>query len=421
MPLAGTRGGWALAAVRPPHEAHWKGHKELKASYMQRRQTTVLAIDAVRPNPSSIERAAALLRAGEVVVFPTETVYGLGADALQTSAVERIFAAKGRPFSDPLIVHIAEEAALEQLTSSIPMQARQLAEAFWPGPLTLILPRSPLVPKLVTAGLETVAIRMPRHPVALALIRAVGSPIAAPSANRFMHVSPTTAQHALADLDGRVPLILDAGPCEVGVESTVLDLCSRVPTILRPGGISLEALRTVLPEVQPPSRSPIYRGYLPPRQGAPIYRVPEYATHGRTSLVSPAKGALPETEAQRSPGQLLTHYAPAVPLLLFDGSVEAMCAAMLTELQRRLERGERVGVLVADEDVAAFRESGAVVQSLGDAAAPEQVAGELFAGLRALEEAGVQVILSRSFDERGLGLAIRDRLFKAAGGKVIMV
>src|SRR3989442_1724356 len=221
---------------------------------MQRRQTTVLAIDSVHPDPSSIERAAALLRAGEVVVFPTETVYGLGADALQTSAVERIFAAKGRPFSDPLIVHIAGEAALEQLTSSIPMQARQLAEAFWPGPLTLILPRSPLVPKLVTAGLETVAIRMPRHPAALALIRAVGSPIAAPSANRFMHVSPTTAQHALADLDGRVPFILDAGPCEVGVESTVLDLCSRVPTILRPGGVSLEALHTVLPEVQPPQR-----------------------------------------------------------------------------------------------------------------------------------------------------------------------
>src|SRR5207302_1896757 len=182
-------------------------------------------------------------------VFPTETVYGLGADTLQTAALERIFVAKGRPFSDPLIVHIADEASLERLTTFIPEQARRLASAFWPGPLTLILPRSPYVPGLVTAGLETVAIRMPRHPVALALIRALGSPIAAPSANRFMHVSPTTAQHALADLDGRIPLILDAGPSEVGVESTVLDLCSAVPTILRPGGVSLEALRGVLPEV----------------------------------------------------------------------------------------------------------------------------------------------------------------------------
>jgi L-threonylcarbamoyladenylate synthase len=351
---------------------------------MQHRQTEVLVIDPVHPDPASIERAAALLRAGEVVVFPTETVYGLGADALQTGAVERIFTAKGRPYSDPLIVHIADEADLERLTSFIPRQVKKLAQAFWPGPLTLILPRSPLVPGLVTAGLETVAIRMPRHPVALSLIRAVGSPIAAPSANRFMHVSPTTAQHALADLGGRVPLILDAGPCEVGVESTVLDLSSEVPTILRPGGVSLEALRTVLPEVQPP--------------------------HQHIKM--------PPASVQRSPGQLLTHYAPAVPLLLFDGTTEAMRAAMLAEVQRRLEQGERVGVLVADEDVASFRESGAIVQSLGDAAAPEQVAGALFARLRALEEANVQVILSRSFDERGLGLAVRDRLLKAAGGQV---
>src|SRR6266571_9158934 len=240
-------------------------------------RTEVVKVDPIYPDKPIIERAAALLRKGEVVVFPTETVYGLGADAFQVQAVERIFAAKRRPFHDPLIVHIAEESALELLTSAIPDSAKRLAEAFWPGPLTLILPRSPQVPGLVTAGLETVAVRMPRHPVALALIRAAASPIAAPSANRFMHVSPTTAQHTLADLDGRVPLILDGGPCAVGVESTVLDLCSAVPTILRPGGVSLEALRTVLPEVQPPSQ-----------------------------LVD----AVP-TNAPQSPGQLLTHYAPA--------------------------------------------------------------------------------------------------------------
>ena len=347
--------------------------------------TEVLAIDPVHPDPATIERAAALLRAGEVVVFPTETVYGLGAAALETGAVERIFSAKERPFNDPLIVHIAGEDALEQLASSISEQAKLLARAFWPGPLTLILPRSPLVPKLVTAGLETVAVRMPRHPVALALIRAAASPIAAPSANRFMHVSPTTAQHALADLDGRVPLILDGGPSEVGVESTVLDLCSGVPTILRPGGVSLEALRAVLPGVQPPR-----------------------------------PGKATATTVLQSPGQLLTHYAPAVPLLLFDGPEETMRAAMLAEVRRRLERGEHAGVLVADEDMAAFGDSGALVRTLGDAAAPEQVAAALFAALRALEEEGVQVILSRSFDEHGLGLAIRDRLLKAAGGKVFV-
>src|SRR6185312_9827345 len=174
-------------------------------------QTEVIKIDPVQPEPSIIEYAATFLRSGEVVVFPTETVYGLGADAFQSSGLERIFAAKGRPFSDPLIVHIADEESLLLLTTSIPEQAKQLAEAFWPGPLTLILPRGPQVPRLVTAGLDTVAVRMPRHPVALALIRAAGSPIAAPSANRFMHVSPTTAQHVVTDLKGCVPLILDGG------------------------------------------------------------------------------------------------------------------------------------------------------------------------------------------------------------------
>lgn len=355
-------------------------------------QTDVIAIDAIRPEPLLIERAAALLRAGEVVVFPTETVYGLGADALQPLAVARIFEAKGRPFHDPLIVHIAERETLNELTTTLPAQVEQLARAFWPGPLTLILPRSPHVPGLVSAGLPTVGVRMPDHAVALALIRAVGSPIAAPSANRFMHISPTTAQHALADLQGRVPLILDAGPCVVGVESTVLDLCAEIPTILRPGGVSFEALRTVLPDVQ----------LLPRRTEQTI-----------DNKDSPAK------EAHRAPGQMLTHYAPAIPLFLFDGSSVSMRSAMLREVLRRRKQGEMVGVLVADEDVDAFQESGAHVFTLGDAAAPEQVAATLFIGLRTLEEAGVDVILCRNFDAHGLGLAIRDRLLRAASGKIV--
>jgi len=279
---------------------------------------------------------------------------------------------------------------LEQLTTNISASARKLAEVFWPGPLTMILPRSPLVPLLVTAGLETVAVRMPRHPVALALIRAAGTPIAAPSANRFMHVSPTTAQHVYADLHGRVPLILDSGPCEVGVESTVLDMCAPVPTILRPGGVSIEALRRILPDVQ--------------------LAVPKHAAHTES-------GTDDETQ-YASPGQMLTHYAPAVPLLLFDGPVAAMRSAMLAEAKRRSAQGERVGVLVADDDVPVFQESGAVVHSLGNADEPQQVAALLFAGLRQLENADVQVILCRNFDASGLGLAIRDRLLKAAGGHV---
>jgi L-threonylcarbamoyladenylate synthase len=354
---------------------------------MQDIRTEVLVVDPIYPEPSVIRRAAKLLYDGEVVVFPTETVYGLGADAFQAAALERIFAAKGRPYSDPLIVHIADERTLELLTTTIPEQAKRLAQAFWPGPLTLILSRGPRVPHLVTAGLETVAVRMPRHAVALALIRTLGSPIAAPSANRFMHVSPTTAQHALADLAGRVPLILDAGLCEIGVESTVLDLCSELPRILRPGGVSLEELRSVLPDVQPPMRNK--------------------ATSENADIV-----------AKKAPGQLLTHYAPAVPLLLFDGTVEAVRASMLAEVNRRCAQGECVGVLVADEDVQVFSDSGALIYALGNADELAKVATNLFAGLRALEEAHVQVILCRNFGEQGLGLAIRDRLLKAASGKV---
>jgi L-threonylcarbamoyladenylate synthase len=352
------------------------------------KQSEVIQVDATQPDLAIIRRAADLLRTGELVVFPTETVYGLGADAFQPAALERIFAAKGRPFSDPLIVHIADPRFLQDITSHIPASAMRLVEAFWPGPLTLILPRGQRVPPLVTAGLDTVAVRMPRHPVALALIRALGSPIAAPSANRFTHVSPTTASHVLADLGGRVHLILDSGPCEVGVESTVLNLCSAIPTILRPGGVSLEGLRSVLPEVRPPEQ-----------------RVTAQA----------------DNEAQVAPGQLMMHYSPSIPLLLFDGSPAMMRAAMLAELKRRQAKGEIVGVLVADEDIAAFEESGALIRSLGDSARPAQIANNLFAGLRALEDAQAQIILCRNFDDAGLGLAIRDRLLKAAGGKVIRV
>ncbi|MBO0779355.1 MAG: threonylcarbamoyl-AMP synthase [Ktedonobacteraceae bacterium] len=349
------------------------------------RETEIIQINAIEPEPAIIERAARLLCAGEMVVFPTETVYGLGANALDARASERIFAAKERPFSDPLISHIADESELELLVGEASEAAQKLAHAFWPGPLTLILPAGPRVPGLITAGLPSVAVRMPRHPVALALIRAAGFPIAAPSANRFMHVSPTTAQHAYTDLRGRVPLILDGGPCAVGVESTILDLCAAVPTILRPGGISLEELRSVLPETRPPA---------------------------------PRKARF-EHEAQKAPGQMLIHYAPATPAFLFEGTPAAMRAAMLAEVVRRQQQGERVGVLVADEDIATFHESGACVYSLGST--PEQIATRLFAGLRVLEESGAQIILCRNFEERGLGMAIRDRLLKATGGRVIRV
>jgi L-threonylcarbamoyladenylate synthase len=348
--------------------------------------TEIIEVNMKYPEPRVIERAATLLRDGEIVVFPTETVYGLGADVFQPSALERIFEAKERPFSDPLIVHIAHERELELLTETIPPEGKLLIRNFWPGPLTLILPKSSRVPYLVTAGLETVAVRMPRNAVALSLIKALGSPIAAPSANRFMHISPTTAHHAYADLSGKVPLILDSGPCEIGLESTVLDLCTDYPRILRPGGISLEALRAILPDVQPPKQR---------------------------NQVDDAEDEL----TKKAPGQLLTHYAPSVPLLLFDGTIEEMHASMLIEIEHRKEKGEHVGVLVAEEDIPRFQDTQALVYCVGSEKDLMQVAAHLFAGLRSLEEAQVQVILCRNFGEQGMGLAIRDRLLKAAGGR----
>ena len=350
-------------------------------------RTDIIKVDRANPDPTVIELAAGFLRRGEIVVFPTETVYGLGADAFQLAALERIFAAKGRPFNDPLIIHIADVCELELLTTSIPTEAKQLAYEFWPGPLTLILPKSSRVPHLATAGLETVAVRMPRHPVAQALIKALGSPIAAPSANRFMHISPTTAQHVYADLAGRVPLILDSGPSEIGVESTVLDMSSDNPKILRPGGASLEDLRTLLPGVKPR----LQREY---------------------------QDTIDEEMTKMAPGQMQVHYAPAVPLLLFDGSIEDMQRSMLAEVERRHAKGEQVGILIAEEDIPIFKDSHAFIYSVGEEDDLVHVAAHLFAGLRSLEEANVRVILCRNFGEYGLGLAIRDRLLKAAGGAI---
>ena len=352
---------------------------------MEEIQTRILVIDPLHPDMKQIEHAAELLLHGQLVVFPTETVYGLGANALNTQAVEQIFTAKGRPFSDPLIVHIADEEALESLVTTIPASARSLAQAFWPGPLTMILPANERIPGLVTSGLPNVAVRMPNHPIARALIRTARIPVAAPSANRFMHVSPTTAQHVYADLHGRVPLILDGGPCSVGVESTVIDLCSEVPIILRPGGISLEALRNILPNVQPPQAR--------------------------------SQSSEQDEMAQIAPGQMLIHYAPTIPTFLFEGSTSEMLTAMHREIQRYHDQGKQVGILITNEDLPTFLASDAIIYSLGKT--PEQIAAKLFAGLRTLEEASVDAILCRSFDAQGLGLAVRDRLLKAAGGKVI--
>lgn len=331
----------------------------------------------------AIERAAAILRSGGLVALPTETVYGLGANALDATAVARIFQAKQRPAWDPIIVHVAgpvrDSPMLAELVNSIPDTARSLIDAFWPGPLTLLLPRSAAVPDVVTAGRPLVGVRMPSHPVAFQLIRAAGVPVAAPSANLFSHISPTTAQHVLHDLDGRIDAILDAGPTEHGVESTVIDPCQSPMVIYRPGAITADQVRAVAGDAvlfQPSG----------PLESAP-------------------------REALPSPGVGLRHYAPRARLLLVD--------APTAELPRRMAeiidglRDERVGVMFpTDWDWSPPQP--AVVFPWGRWSAPRELAQHLYAGLRHLDAESCTVIVCPAPPPEGIGAAMRDRLRKAA-------
>jgi len=331
----------------------------------------------------ALQRGAEILRAGGLVALPTETVYGLGANALDAEAVGRIFAAKQRPGWDPIIVHVASISMLEGLVKDVPEAARKLMEAFWPGPLTLLLPRTSAVPDVVTAGRPLVGIRMPAHPVALELIRRAGVPVAAPSANTFGHTSPTTAAHVLADLDGRIDAILEAGPTEHGVESTVLDPCQSPMVIYRPGAVTSVQIRD--------SAGPVVSF----RSASPLQETPP--------------------EALPSPGVGLRHYAPKARLLLIEVQPGN---AQLSELDVRLAEaaeglaGERIGVMLPTE-LAAPAEAAAVF-AWGRWVAPAELARALYAGLRALDSAGCTVILCPMPPPEGIGAAMRDRLRKAS-------
>jgi L-threonylcarbamoyladenylate synthase len=340
--------------------------------------TRLINIDPAHPDPSVLAEAAETIRAGGLVAFPTETVYGLGANALDAAAVAGIFVAKERPAHDPIIVHIAEAGDLARLAVEVPPVAVTLAERFWPGPLTLVLARQPVVPDVVTAGGPTVAVRFPAHPLAQALIRAAGTPIAAPSANRFSRTSPTTARHVWDDLAGRIDMILDGGPTQVGVESTVLDLTTSPPTLLRPGGVTIEAIEARIGAINRRARQ---------TQGA----------------------ALP------SPGMLERHYAPQAVLWLFTGEDAAIHYAMRSVAKRLIVAGHRIGLLLADEDRAYLEDLDAEHVYLGSRDDPVTVARNLFNAMRALDATGVEAILARDFPDEGLGSAIRDRLRRAAG------
>ncbi|MEF3274941.1 MAG: threonylcarbamoyl-AMP synthase [Chloroflexus sp.] len=328
---------------------------------------------------ASIALAAELLRQGELVAFPTETVYGLGGHALDERAVAAIFTTKGRPATDPLIVHLADGRDLPRVVAAIPPIVSHLAAAFWPGPLTLILPRHPQVPLSVTAGRDTVAVRVPSHPVARALLAVADLPVAAPSANRFGHTSPTTADHVLADLSGRIAAVIDGGPTPIGIESTVLDCTTTPPTLVRPGGISLEELEAVIGPIQLRSRP---------------------TSDEQTGMISP--------------GLLDRHYAPDHELWLISGPPALALARLRQEAEAALAAGLRVGILLPDDDLATLRDLPVDVEPLGPANDLAVMAQRLYAALRALDERQPDRILARDLDETGLGRALRDRLRRAA-------
>lgn len=358
------------------------------------RNTQIWRVSAsVGEDPESFKEALPILQAAEVlkrgglVAFPTETVYGLGANGLDAKAVADIFVAKGRPADNPLILHIASMGAIHQIVREMPPLAISLARAFWPGPLTLVLPKATIVPSKTTGGLDTVAVRMPAHPVALALIDAAGVPVAAPSANKSGRPSPTEAAHVVKDLLGRVEVILDGGPTGVGVESTVVDCTGRRPVILRPGGVSKEALEEIVGIV-------------------------EIDPHVLASREIPSGPV-------RSPGMKYKHYAPKAPAVLVKGDPPELFEK-LTRLAAEMQiKGEKVGLMVSRELMEYWEEqtidpSQWYITCMGSRVHPQEIAANIYRCLRELDEQDITKIIMEGVPRAGLGLAIMNRLEKAA-------
>ncbi len=342
-------------------------------------------------DPGAFREASRILQAGGLVAFPTETVYGLGGDALSPEAAAKIYAAKGRPSDNPLIVHIAEPGDINRIAREIPSAAQTLLHAFWPGPLTMILPKKDVVPDTTTGGLDTVAIRMPAHPTALRLIRESGILIAAPSANLSGRPSPTDASHVQEDLSGRIDMILDDGPVGIGIESTIIDLTGSKPAILRPGFITREMLEAMIGPVE-----------LDP------------------TLIHPDPNIRP-----RAPGMKYTHYAPKGELTIIEdtaqpGIVTPMVSARIRKLaSEALSRGRRVVVLTTAEHAELY--PGLDILTLGDRGEGRTVAAHLYSALRKCDDLGAEIILSESFRRDEFGGAIMNRLLKAAGHRLISV
>lgn len=349
------------------------------------KKTLVLKVDSEKPQMEKICVAADFIKKGGLVAFPTETVYGLGADALNSKAVRALFEAKKRPLDNPPIVHVGDVKDVYRLVREVPLKAEKLMKTFWPGPLTLIFRRLEIVPDVTVAGLDTIAVRMPGHNVALALIRESGCCISAPSANLAGKPSPTTAKHVLDDLDGRIDAVLDAGPTNIGVESTVLDMTVDLPLVLRPGGTPYEVLKRMLARVE-----------LHPVAVAEIEL---------------------SVEKARSPGMKHRHYAPDADVVVVEGELSSVVGKVKELSEFYMSKGKKVGVLATDETAGYYRAD--VVKSLGSRSDLGVIAKNLFRLLREFDLERVDVIIAEGIPTEGLGLAVMNRLRKASGYKIV--
>ncbi len=346
-------------------------------------KTKIVKINENKINEEIIEEAANILKNHGLVGFPTETVYGLGANGLSEKAVEKIFAAKGRPQDNPLILHVSSIEQVKDLVIEIPDLAKKAMDKFWPGPLTILFKKSDLVPEIITAGLDTVAIRMPSSKIALEIIKKANLPIAAPSANLSGKPSPTSAKHVIEDLSGKIDMIVDGGKTGIGLESTVLDLSEDIPMILRPGKVTLENLREIMP------------------------RVVEDSSIMREDLVP------------KSPGQKYKHYAPKAEMLVYSGERENIIKAIRKDSRKYIGEGKKVGIMGTDESRESYKEG--LFLSLGSKDNKEAIAHNLFKLIRLFDEEKVDLILAEGVELSDLGMAIMNRMMKAASGKIIKV
>jgi len=357
-------------------------------------ETKLIKIDKENIDYNLLGEAVGFIKEGRLVVFPTETVYGLGANGLDVGAVEKIFAAKVRPQDNPLILHIYSIDQIKDLVEEIPDIAKKCIEEFWPGPLTILFKKSSKVPGIITAGLDTVAIRMPQNKIALELIRLSRVPIAAPSANISGKPSPTSAKHVVEDLSGKVDMIIDGGETGIGLESTVLDLSGHIPMILRPGGVTEEDLKKIIPNITTDS-----------------------------SIIKSDDNLVP-----KSPGQKYRHYAPKSEMILFSGEVDKIVERIIGYTKDYLQMGKRVGIMCTDETLESYKDlivelksQEIFIISLGSRKKTDTIAHNLFNTLRSFDEARVDIILSEGVNLSNLGTAIMNRMIKAASGKIIKV